>query len=130
MRTFAEYIAMREGSWLNDKNAVVGLSKIAPPKPPNTARPTTPPKIKPPQVPKTSEGSLDQLQQSVDVLGKLGIGLLPPRKDDLKRLIDKQKNQVTGPQDPALGTAPLATSWTRRSRLTDRCAKKVTFRAA
>lgn len=107
MRTFAEYVAMREGLWLNDKNAVVGLSKIAPPKPPKTARPTPMPKIKPPHVPK-SEGSLDQLHQSVDELGKLGIGLLPPRKEDLKRLIDKQKNQVTVPQRKAPGTTPAS----------------------
>jgi len=89
-----------EGLWLNDKNAVVGLSKIAPPKPPKTARPTPPPKIKPPHAPKPCEGSLDQLRQSVDALGKLGIGLLPPKKEDLKRLIDKQKNQVAVPRWP------------------------------
>ena len=98
MMTFAEYVAMREGLWLNDKNAVVGLSKIDPPTPPKKTRPLTPPKIKPPHAPKTCEGSLDQLHQSVDELGKLGIGLLPPRKEDLKRLIDKQKSQVTAPQ--------------------------------
>jgi len=94
MMTFAEYVAMREGLWLNDKNAIEGISKTPPPKPPKTARPTPPPKIKPPHVAK-SEGSLDQLQRSVGELDKLGIGLLPPRKEDLKRLIDKQKNQVT-----------------------------------
>jgi hypothetical protein len=54
MMKFMQYIEMRvmEGLWLNDKNAIVGLSKIVPPKPPKTARPTTPPKIKPPYVPK------------------------------------------------------------------------------
>jgi hypothetical protein len=100
MITFSEYVAMREGLWLNDKNAVVGLSKIAPPRPPKKTRPPTPPKIKPPHVPKTCEGSLDQLHQSVDELGKLGIGLLPPKKEDLKRMIDKQKNHITVPADP------------------------------
>ena len=62
MTTFIEYIKMAEmraseGRWLNDKNAVVGISKTPPPKPPKTAKPTPPPKIKPPHVPKT-EGSL------------------------------------------------------------------------
>lgn len=101
MITFAEYVAMREGLWLNDKNAVVGLSKMAPPKPPK--------KIKRPHVPKV-EGSLDQLHRSVDDLSRMGIGLLPPKRDDLKRLIDKQKNQVTVPisQEPTPGTAPAA----------------------
>lgn len=96
MMTFAEYVAMREGLWLNDKNAVVGLSKIAPPKPPKKTKPTPTPKIKPFHVAKT-EGSLDQLQRSVGELDRLGIGLLPPKRDDLKRLVDKHKNQVTVP---------------------------------
>lgn len=101
MMTFQKYCEMRanEGLWLNDKLAVVGLSKIAPPKPPRKARPTPTPKIKPPHVPKV-EGSLDQLHRSVGELDRLGIGLLPPKKEDLKRLIDKQKNQVTVPQRP------------------------------
>lgn len=107
MMTFAEYVAMREGLWLNDKNAVVGLSKIAPPTPPKKTKPPTPPKIKPPHVPKTCEGSLDQFHQSVDELGKLGIGLLPPKEDDLKRLIDKQKNQITVPQRTHAQPRPL-----------------------
>ena len=105
MITFDQYCEMRanEGLWLNDKNAVVGLSKIAPPKPPKTTRPTPTPKIKPPHVPK-SEGSLDQLHRSVGELDRLGIGLLPPKTDDLKRLIDKQKNQVTVSRSCTPGT--------------------------
>ena len=116
MMTFTEYVAMREGLWLNDKNAIVGLSKIAPPTPPKKTRPPTPPKIKPPHVPKTCEGSLDQLHQSVDELGRLGIGLLPPKKEDLKRLIDKQKNQVVVPQQSAPGTAIASRTIVRSPR--------------
>ncbi|ETN80225.1 hypothetical protein NECAME_18028 [Necator americanus] len=107
MMTFAEYVAMREGLWLNDKNAVVGLSKTPPPKPPKTARPMPPPKIKPPHVPKV-EGSLDQLHRSVGELDRLGIGLLPPKRDDLKRLIDKHKNQITVPAPRSLPSEPLS----------------------
>jgi hypothetical protein len=33
-----------------------------------------------------------QLHRSVDALGKLALGLLPSKREDLKRLIDKQKN--------------------------------------
>jgi hypothetical protein len=102
MMSFSEYVEMRtanEGLWLNDKLAVPGISKIMPPKPPKKTRPTPMPKIKPPHVPK-SEGSLDQLHRGVGELDRLGIGLLPPKKEDLKRLIDKHKNQVTVLQDP------------------------------
>lgn len=109
VRTFSEYCAWREGLWLNDKNAIVGLSKIAPPTPPKKTKPTPPPKIKPPHVAKT-EGSLDQLQRSVGELDKLGIGLLPPKKDDLKRLIDKHKNQITVPQSPPVQPEPCRPS--------------------
>jgi hypothetical protein len=101
MKTFAEYVAMREGLWLNDKNAIAGISKTPPPEP---ARPRPTPKTKPPHVPK-SEGSLDQLHRSVDALGALGIGLLPPKKEDLKRVVDKQESQLVVSQDPAPETA-------------------------
>ena len=110
MMSFSEYVEMRtasEGLWLNDRLAIPGISKIMPPTPPKKTRPPTPPKIKPPHAPKTCEGSLDRLHQSVDELGKLGIGLLPPRKEDLKRLIDKQKNQVTVPQRSHVQPRPL-----------------------
>jgi hypothetical protein len=30
MTTFAEYVHMREGLWLDDKNALVGMSKFNP----------------------------------------------------------------------------------------------------
>lgn len=84
MMTFHQYVEMRanEGLWLNDKLAAAGISKTPPPKPPKPVRPTlTPtPKIKSPHVPK-SEGSSDQLQPGVLDLGKLGIGLLPPKKE-------------------------------------------------
>jgi hypothetical protein len=30
MKTFHEWLATREGPWLNDKNAVIGLSKLNP----------------------------------------------------------------------------------------------------
>ncbi|WP_406700731.1 hypothetical protein V5E97_18230 [Singulisphaera sp. Ch08] len=30
MKTFYECLAMREGLWLNDKNAVIGMSNINP----------------------------------------------------------------------------------------------------
>ena len=30
MKTFHEWLAMREGLWLNDKNAVIGLSRVNP----------------------------------------------------------------------------------------------------
>ena len=30
MMTFHEWLAMREGLWLNDKNAVIGLSRLNP----------------------------------------------------------------------------------------------------
>jgi hypothetical protein len=30
MRTFNEWLAMREGLWLNDKNAVIGMSRLNP----------------------------------------------------------------------------------------------------
>jgi hypothetical protein len=53
------------------------FSKTPTPKPPNPARAT--PKVNSPYVP-MSEGSLDQLQRGLDDLGKLGIGLPPPKK--------------------------------------------------
>ncbi len=53
-----------------------------------TARQTPTPEIKPPQAPK-SEGSLDQLHRSVGELDRMGVGLLPSKREDLKRLIDK-----------------------------------------
>lgn len=67
---------------------------IAPPKK-TSLKP--PPKLKPSHAPRI-EGSLDQLQRSVGELDRLGIGLPPPKEEDLKRLIDKQKNQVTVPR--------------------------------
>jgi hypothetical protein len=30
MKTFHEWLAMRQGLWLNDKNAVIGLSRLNP----------------------------------------------------------------------------------------------------
>ncbi|MFN7804679.1 MAG: hypothetical protein ACK5TO_11720 [Planctomycetaceae bacterium] len=30
MKTFQEWLAIREGLWLNDKNAVIGMSNINP----------------------------------------------------------------------------------------------------
>ena len=30
MKTFQEWLAVREGLWLNDKNAVIGLSRLNP----------------------------------------------------------------------------------------------------
>jgi hypothetical protein len=30
MKTFHEWLAMQEGLWLNDKNAVIGLSRLNP----------------------------------------------------------------------------------------------------
>ncbi len=30
MKTFHEWLAMREGLWLNDKNAVIGMSRLNP----------------------------------------------------------------------------------------------------
>jgi hypothetical protein len=30
MKTFHEWLAVREGLWLNDKNAVIGLSRLNP----------------------------------------------------------------------------------------------------
>ncbi len=38
MMTFYEYVKLKEGLWLNDKNAIVGLSRLPPP--------PTPPKKK------------------------------------------------------------------------------------
>jgi hypothetical protein len=78
------------------------LSKTPPLKPPKKTRPTTP-KTEPPHVSKV-EGSLDQLHPSVADLARLGIGLLPPKKEDLQRLIDNHKNQIPSrqnqPQEP------------------------------
>lgn len=30
MKTFQEWLAVREGLWLNDKNTVIGLSRLNP----------------------------------------------------------------------------------------------------
>lgn len=74
MMTFNEYVSMREGLWLNDKNAVVGLSKIAPPKPPKTARPTPPPKIKPVPAKPVGEAQME---------------------DEIKKIIEKDKQRLS-----------------------------------
>lgn len=46
MMKFREYIRLREGLWLPDERAVVGLSKIRPPKPPEPPKPRKKPPVK------------------------------------------------------------------------------------
>ena len=98
MINFIEYMQIRmanEGLWLNDMLAVPGMSKLMPPTPPMQRKWPKPPKLKP--VPKTcrESKSLSQLDRTVDTLAKVGVGLFPPRREDLKRLLDRYKNQVT-----------------------------------
>ena len=92
--TFGEYCKYREGLWLNDKNAVVGLSKIAPPKPPRKTRQPAPPRIKPvcaPAPPKPV-GEV-QLPDALTMMGQMGINLVEPSRDQMKRLVEKGKKR-------------------------------------
>jgi len=94
MINFSEYVEMRnanEGLWLNDKNAVVGLSKIAQPKPPKKARPTAPAKVKP--VPMKPVGEA-RMPDAVSLMNRLGIDLLPPRSDEIEKIVEKDKQRL------------------------------------
>lgn len=95
MLSFYEFVAMQEGLMMPDDNAIPGISKIMPPTPPKKGKWPKPPKLKP--VPKTCE-SWSQLDRHVADFDKLGIGLFPPRREDLQRLLDKYKSQVVIPQ--------------------------------
>lgn len=107
MLTFLEFLAIQEGMWLNDKLAIPGLSATPPPTPPKKGKWPKPPKLKPAY--KTCE-SMDQLHRNVADLGKLGIGLFPPKKEDLERLLDKYKSQVAIPQRPKAATGATGCS--------------------
>lgn len=97
MMTFGEYCHYREGLWLNDKNAVVGLSKIAPPKPPKKARQSAPPRIKPVHAPAPEKPMGEvQLPDALTMMGQMGINFVEPSRDQMKRLVDKAKNRVVG----------------------------------
>lgn len=96
MLTFMQYIEMRatEGLWLNDKNAVVGLSRIVPPTPPKRTKATSTPKIKPVHAPSQAKPCREaQLPDAVTALNRLGIDLLPPRDDEIKKIIEKDKER-------------------------------------
>ncbi len=50
MMTFTDYMAMREGLWLADKNAVLGMSRVNPYPPAGSGRhPASPTPVKPPK---------------------------------------------------------------------------------
>ena len=94
MMSFSEYVKMRtanEGLWLNDKNAVVGLSRTAPPKPPKKTRPPAPAKVKPVPVKPVGEA---RMPDAVSLMNRLGIVLLPPRSDETERLVEKDKQRL------------------------------------
>ena len=100
--TFAECYKYREGLWLNDKNAIVGLSKIAPPTPPKKVKPPTPPKLNPVHapVPARTVGRVQnppgdaQFPDALTMMARLGIPLIDPSKGQMMRLVDKAKNKV------------------------------------
>ena len=48
-QTFADYVLWREGLWMNDDNAIVGLSKLPRPKPPKKQKPPPQPKLNAPK---------------------------------------------------------------------------------
>ncbi|KAJ3082379.1 hypothetical protein HK102_001741 [Quaeritorhiza haematococci] len=100
MMTFAEYCRYREGLWLNDKNAVVGLSKIAPPEPRKKPKPKpiAPPKIRTVHAPPPKPVGEAQLPDALTMMSQLGINLVEPDKDQLRRLVDKAKKRVIVPQ--------------------------------
>jgi hypothetical protein len=108
--TFGEYCQYREGLWLNDKNAVVGLSKIAPPKPPKKTRQPAPPRIKPVAAPPPPKpvGEV-QLPDALTMMGQMGINLVEPSRDQMKRLVDKAKNRVIVPQQTPPQSRPGVT---------------------
>jgi hypothetical protein len=43
---FADYVALREGLWMNDDNAIAGLSRLPPPQAPKPNKTKQPPKLK------------------------------------------------------------------------------------
>ena len=47
MMTFYEYVKIKEGLWLNDKNAIVGLSRVPPPQTPPRKKQTVAATLKP-----------------------------------------------------------------------------------
>jgi hypothetical protein len=105
MMTFEDYIQMRadEGLWLNDKNAVVGLSRTAPPTPPKKVKPPTPPKLNPVHTP-TPARTVGRVQNPVGdaqfpdaltMMARMGINLVEPSKDEMKRMIERGKKQLT-----------------------------------
>ncbi len=103
MRTFAEYCQdrqYREGLWLNDKNAIVGLSRIAPPTPIKKTKPPTLPKIKPVRMPAPAKpvGEV-QMPDAWTMMAQMGISPVEPSKDQMTRLVDKAKNRVIVPKD-------------------------------
>lgn len=92
MMTFGEFCQYREGLWLNDKNAVVGLSKIAPPEPRKKPRPKpiAPPKVGPVHVPPPPKPVGEaQLPDALTMMGRMGINLVEPSRDQVKRLVEK-----------------------------------------
>jgi hypothetical protein len=105
MKTFAEYVAMQEGLWLNDKNAVVGLSRTAPPTPPRKVKPPTPPRLNPVHdpAPARTVGRVQnpvvdaQFPDALTMMARMGIPLIEPSKEEMRRLVDKAKNRVIVP---------------------------------
>jgi hypothetical protein len=96
MMTFMQYMEMRatEGLWLNDKNAVPGMSKIIPPSPPKKSRSTAPPKIRPVHAPRPAKPCREvQLPDAMTALNRLGIDLLPPRNDEIEMMVEKDKRR-------------------------------------
>lgn len=110
MMTFREYCRYREGLWLNDKNAIVGLSKIAPPEPRKKPkpRPTAPPKIRPVQATSPSKPvGESQMPDTLTMMSRMGISLVEPDNDQMERLVDKTKTRVVVPHQPGPPTPPL-----------------------
>jgi len=42
MMKFSEFVQIKEGLWLNDKNAIVGMSRLPPPTPPKKKKSVAP----------------------------------------------------------------------------------------
>lgn len=101
MITFDEYCQYREGLWLADKNAVVGLSRIAPPKPLQKTRQPVPPRIKPVHAPAPAKPMGEvQLPDALTMMARMGINLVEPSKVQMKRMVEKEKKRPPRMSDP------------------------------
>lgn len=104
MKTFYEYIICYEGLWLNDKNAVVGLSRTVPPRPRQKADTRPAPQVKPIVVhqekPKVgtvaNPQDIGQLPDSLTLLARLGIDLTEPTDQELGRILARSKKHQGG----------------------------------